>query len=200
MPAWHRASLTLLAVLTLTGLLTACAGGPVARQIVRSLATQAADKITSDYVDARLLEDTEPAELVLATSYPDEDQIAFLVAGLPSIPAPASSPVQLAADTSTLPAPAARISKLVPVEIRHFITGSDKEAILAQYSAGQLAGAIPPRGDWSAWGLAEGGAQDAQRTPMRFLIPPDFETLHGGDVAVVEIDVAGGLAIARHKL
>lgn len=172
----------------------------MARQIARSLVTQTADKITSDYVDAQLLKDAGPPELILTTSYPDEDQIAFLAASLPSIPAPASPPAQTAPNPGALPTPAAKISKLVPVEIRHFITGADKEAILAQYFVKQPAGAIPSPGDWSLWSLAEGGAQDAQRTSMRFLIPPDFETMRDGDVAVVEIDVAGGLAIARHKL
>jgi hypothetical protein len=187
----------LIAALILAETLAGCAGGPIARQIASSIASQTADKIVSDYVDEQLLKDPEPQSLVLQTSEPDADQIAFLMAELPTItPAPPSIPAQKTPASPAIPA-APIISRLVSVEVWALIVGEEKQAALSLLRE-QGAALIPK--EWEGWQLAEGGVRGKRENTVLFLVPPELGKIKSGDHAVVEIPAKGALNVARHLL
>jgi hypothetical protein len=196
MPAMHPRYRVLMATLVAAAALAGCAGGPIARQIASSIASQTADRIVSDYVDAELLKEPDPPQLVLPESLPDEDQIAFLMADLPVIrppaaPRPAKPPE---------PEPSIRVSKLIPVEIRNFIVGAEKEEILSRHFFSQPFGSMPTPQDWGQWQLAEGIMIGHRENPLQFLVPPELGKMRSGDRAVVEFATAGKLHLARDRL
>jgi hypothetical protein len=157
---------------------------------------RAADKITADYMDNKLQQNSKPSSPLLTKTAIDPDIMAFMMAELVPIPPPAHTPSK----EETQAEPTVKTSKLVQVKVHNFIIGAEKEAILSRLDASPTSGSLSSPANSGPWRLAEGGLSNTPESPLMFLIPPEFEKMNSGDLVVIELDFNGGLAIARHKL
>jgi hypothetical protein len=100
-----------------------------------------------------------------------------------------------AANPSNNNAGAARITRLVRVEIWNLVIGDEKMQILEK--ARLLGEPLPSKDKWHSWRVATGLVENTEK-PITFLIPPDLGFIHSGDRAVVEVTAADHLYIARY--
>lgn len=173
-----------IAIAAAAAMLAGCAGGPLGRQLASSLAMQVADQALEGHLGEPTGSYTTSRPMINSTRT-DPALMAFMLADLPVAPPPAvtAAPIQPAA-----PAPSARVSRLLTVKVRGFVAEPEKNAVLARH------GGAP-----SAWRLAEGHAEGEPAQRM-FLVPPELGDMERGDLTVIELDAAGGLAVARHRL
>jgi len=183
-----------LTVVTLSG----CMGGPIAQQIVTSMISQTADKITSNAYDNYLLNKAnERPNVVLKDTEPDRYWGAFVTSGFLPATADAMAADKLARDSAGNDPQQAASSRLVCVEVWNLLLGEEKISVLEK---AQLLGAtqLPKPEEWARWQVATGSLQTDSKRTITFLIPPDFGKFVSGERAFVEISDVGGLHIARH--
>ena len=198
-------------------LLTACLGGTIAQQIVRSIATSVADNAVATALDVQETEeinqfDRKPKSFILKDTVPDPYLIAFANARFEQVkPIPEPLPEQLT-EIET-PVAVAISSQLVRVELFNLLIGAEKDAV---YAKAQLMGAtaLPKPREWKMWQVATGmitteqtainSAQNKSKIVQNqqlitYLIPPEFGKLPSGSVTMVELATLGELNIARYK-
>ncbi len=174
-----------IAVAAAATMLAGCAGGSFGRQLASSLAMQAVDQAIEERLGESPGSYTTSRPMITSTRT-DPALLAFMLADLPVTPPPAET---TAPARPVGPAPSARVSKLLTVEVLGFVPDAEKNAILARHGSAPVA----------AWRLAEGSAEgDAGQ--MLFLVPPELDGMKHGDITVIELDAGGGLAVARHRL
>lgn len=140
-------------------LLTACLGGTIAQQIVRSIATSVADNAIATAMDVQEIEpinqfDRKPKSIILKDTAPDPYLIAFANARFEQVkPIAEPLPEQLA-EIET-PVAVAISSQLVRVELFNLLIGAEKDAV---YAKAQLMGAtaLPKPREWKLWQVATG--------------------------------------------
>ena len=198
-------------------LLTACLGGTVAQQIVRSIATSVADNAVATALDVQEIEptnqfDRKPKGIVLKDTPPDPYQIAFANARFEQVK-PIAEPLPEQLTEIETPVAVAISSQLVRVELFNLLIGAEKDAV---YAKAQLMGAtaLPKPREWKMWQVATGmitteqtaknSAQNKSKIVQNqqlitFLIPPEFGKLPSGSVTMVELATLGELNIARYK-
>ena len=193
-------------------LLTACLGGTIAQQIVRSIATSVADNAVERALDVQEIEpinqfDRKPKSIILKDTVPDPYLIAFANARFEQLkPIAETLPEQLT-ETET-PIAVAVSSQLVRVELFNLLIGAEKDAI---YAKAQLMGAttLPKPREWKMWQVATGmisteqaSNNKAAKNPqlITYLIPPEFGKLPSGSLTLVELATVGELNIARYKI
>ena len=198
-------------------ILTACLGGTIAQQIVRSIATSVADNAVATAMDVQEIEpinqfDRKPKSIILKDTVPDPYLIAFANARFETVkPIPEPLPEQLT-EIET-PVAVAISSQLVRVELFNLLIGAEKDAV---YAKAQLMGAtaLPKPREWKMWQVATGmitteqtainSAQNKSKIVQNqqlitYLIPPEFGKLPSGSVTMVELATLGELNIARYK-
>lgn len=183
-----------LTVVTLSG----CMGGPIAQQIVTSMISQTADKITSNAYDNYLLNKAnERPNMVLKNTEPDRYWGAFVTSGFLPATADTMAADKLAGDSAGNDPQQAASSRLVCVEVWNVLLGEEKISVLEK---AQLLGAtqLPKPEEWARWQVATGSLETDSKRTLTFLIPPDFGKFVSGERAFVEISDVGGLHIARH--
>jgi hypothetical protein len=183
-----------LTVVTLSG----CMGGPIAQQIVTSMISQTADKITSNAYDNYLLNKAnERPNVVLKDTEPDRYWGAFVTSGFLPATADTMTADKLAGDNTGNDPQQAASSRLVCVEVWNVLLGEEKISVLEK---AQLLGAtqLPKPEEWARWQVATGSLETDSKRTITFLIPPDFGKFVSGERAFVEISDVGGLHIARH--
>ena len=181
-----------LASITLAG----CMGGSIAQQVASSLALRAADKITSNAIDAQQRKNEEERRnIVLKDTVPDEYWGAFVTSGFSTIsPVSEPLPVNMAAEDKTV---APQATRLVRVEIWNLLIGEEKRSVLEK---ARLLGTsdLPPQSEWKRWQVASGALEGEKNKPIIFLIPPEFGRISSGERAVVEMAKPGELNVARY--
>ncbi len=198
-------------------LLTACLGGTIAQQIVRSIATSVADNAVATALDVQEIEpinqfDRKPKSFILKDTAPDPYQIAFANARFEQVK-PIAEPLPEQLTEIETPVAVAISSQLVRVELFNLLIGAEKDAV---YAKAQLMGAtaLPKPREWKMWQVATGmitteqtaknSAQNKSKVVQNqqlitFLIPPEFGKLPSGSVTMVELATLGELNIARYK-
>ncbi|MFA6179347.1 MAG: hypothetical protein WC696_07035 [Candidatus Methylopumilus sp.] len=173
-------------------------GGPIAQQIVTSMISQTADKITSNAYDNYLLNKAnERPNVVLKDTEPDRYWGAFVTSGFLPATADTMTADKLAGDNTGNDPQQAASSRLVCVEVWNVLLGEEKISVLEK---AQLLGAtqLPKPEEWARWQVATGSLETDSKRTITFLIPPDFGKFVSGERAFVEISDVGGLHIARH--
>jgi len=173
-------------------------GGPIAQQIVTSMISQTADKITSNAYDNYLLNKAnERPNVVLKNTEPDRYWGAFVTSGFLPATADTMAADKLARDSAGNDPQQAASSRLVCVEVWNVLLGEEKISVLEK---AQLLGAtqLPKPEEWARWQVATGSLETDSKRTITFLIPPDFGKFVSGERAFVEISDVGGLHIARH--
>jgi len=193
-------------------LLTACLGGTIAQQIVRSIATSVADNAVATALDVQEIEpidqfDRKPKSIILKDTVPDPYLIAFANARFEQVK-PIAEPLPEQLTETETPIAVAVSSQLVRVELFNLLIGAEKDAI---YAKAQLMGAttLPKPREWKMWQVATGmisteqaSNNKASKNPqlITYLIPPEFGKLPSGSLTLVELATVGELNIARYKI
>lgn len=176
--------------------LAGCVGGSIAQQLASSLAMRAADKITSNAIDAQQRKNEEERRnVVLKDTVPDEYWGAFVTSSFsPVLPVAEPLPANMAANDKSV---APQASRLVRVEIWNLLIGEEKRSVLEK---ARLAGSsdLPPQSEWKRWQVATGALEGEKNKPIIFLIPPEFGRISSGGRAVVEMANLGELNVARY--
>jgi hypothetical protein len=176
--------------------LAGCMGGSIAQQLASSLAIRAADKITSNAIEAQQRKNEEERrKVVLKGTAPDEYWGAFVTSRFSTIsPVSEPLPANIAAENKTA---APQATRLVRVEIWNLLVGEEKHSVLEK--ARRLGTSdLPPQSEWKRWQVATGGLEGDKNKPITFLIPPEFGRISSGGRAVVEMAELGDLNVARY--
>ena len=192
--------------------LTACLGGTIAQQIVRSIATSVADNAIATAMDVQEIEpinqfDRKPKSIILKDTVPDPYLIAFTNARFEQVK-PIAEPLPEQLSEIETPLAVAISSQLVRVELFNLLIGAEKDAV---YAKAQLMGAttLPKPREWKMWQVATGVITTEQaiknkaaKNPqlITYLIPPEFGKLPSGSLTLVELATVGELNIARYKI
>ena len=193
-------------------MLTACLGGTIAQQIVRSIATSVADNAVATALDVQEIEpinqfDRKTKNIILKDTVPDPYLIAFANARFEQLK-PIAEPLPEQLTETETPIAVAVSSQLVRVELFNLLIGAEKDAI---YAKAQLMGAttLPKPREWKMWQVATGmisteqaSNNKAAKNPqlITYLIPPEFGKLPSGSLTLVELATVGELNIARYKI
>jgi len=193
-------------------LLTACLGGTIAQQIVRSIATSVADNAIATAMDVQEIEpinqfDRKPKSFILKDTAPDPYLIAFTNARFEQVK-PIAEPLPEQLSEIETPLAVAISSQLVRVELFNLLIGAEKDAV---YAKAQLMGAttLPKPREWKMWQVATGMITTEQANKNKvaknpqlitYLIPPEFGKLPSGSLTLVELATVGELNIARYKI
>lgn len=193
-------------------MLTACLGGTIAQQIVRSIATSVADNAIATAMDVQEIEpinqfDRKPKSFILKDTAPDPYLIAFTNARFEQVK-PIAEPLPEQLSEIETPLAVAISSQLVRVELFNLLIGAEKDAV---YAKAQLMGAttLPKPREWKMWQVATGmitteqaNKNKAAKNPqlITYLIPPEFGKLPSGSLTLVELATVGELNIARYKI
>ncbi len=193
-------------------MLTACLGGTIAQQIVRSIATSVADNAIATAMDVQEIEpinqfDRKPKSFILKDTAPDPYLIAFTNARFEQVK-PIAEPLPEQLSEIETPVAVAISSQLVRVELFNLLIGAEKDEV---YAKAQLMGAtaLPKPHEWKMWQVATGmitteqaNKNKAAKNPqlITYLIPPEFGKLPSGSLTLVELAKVGELNIARYKI
>lgn len=193
-------------------MLTACLGGTIAQQIVRSIATSVADNAIATAMDVQEIEpinqfDRKPKSFILKDTAPDPYLIAFTNARFEQVK-PIAEPLPEQLSEIETPLAVAISSQLVRVELFNLLIGAEKDAV---YAKAQLMGAttLPKPREWKMWQVATGMITTEQANKNKvaknpqlitYLIPPEFGKLPSGSLTLVELATVGELNIARYKI
>ena len=193
-------------------MLTACLGGTIAQQIVRSIATSVADNAIATAMDVQEIEpinqfDRKPKSFILKDTAPEPYLIAFTNARFEQVK-PIAEPLPEQLSEIETPLAVAISSQLVRVELFNLLIGAEKDAV---YAKAQLMGAttLPKPREWKMWQVATGMITTEQASNIKltknpqlitYLIPPEFGKLPSGSLTLVELATVGELNIARYKI
>ena len=169
-------------------LLTACLGGTIAQQIVRSIATSVADNAVATAMDVQEVEpinqfDRKPKSIILKDTVPDPYLIAFANARFEQVkPIAEPLPEQLAEIEA--PVAVAISSQLVRVELFNLLIGTEKDAV---YTKAQLMGAtaLPKPREWKMWQVATGKITTEQVSNNKAAQGPVTKKMAGKDLAAI---------------
>lgn len=184
-------------------------GAPLAQQLLASAVVHGTDSIMDNAYEAQQRETLHHKSL--ANSDPDAYWSSFVTAGFERIspitePLPAEQTTALSVmnsqATETEPATSensmARAAPLVRVEIWNMLIGEEKQSVLERaYALGHTE--LPPKRDWGQVDVATGAIADGGQQSVTFLVPPQLGKLRSGQLAIVELDQAGNLSIARYS-
>lgn len=208
-------------VLMLANMLSACFGGSIAQQIVRSIVTSTADKVVANAMDAQERKDTLIKQsMPLKDTVPDKYWAAFVTSGFETIK-PISMPLPRESDetqsakptqaeflvpvTSAASVPLATPSNsiitlvsapLVRVVLFNLLIGEEKNKVL---EGARALGAteLPDKSQWKNWQVAT-GVIEGNKKLITFLIPPEFGKMPSGAKAMVQIASLGELNVLRY--
>jgi len=186
-------------LLVLASLLSACLGGTIAQQIVRSMLTTTADKVVANAMDEQERKDMLAKQNApLKDTEPDPYWAAFVTSGFEQVqviatPLPKSTQsVNEDAQTNSTP----QSALLVRVELFNLLLGEEKNKLLEKARA---LGAItlPIKSEWQHWQVGTGIIEGNQKL-ITFLIPPEFGKMPSGAKVTVEIAPSGELNMLRY--
>lgn len=193
--------LVLLCALTIS--LTACLGGTIAQQVLRSVATSVADNAIGSAIEKREnAARNQPSELgafVANSSFREVHPVVESLQSSHQMSQNTRDNVPFSADENQ-PAEGLAEVKIVPlvrVEILNLLVGDEKKAV---FERARLIGALnlPKQREWPMWHVAT-GMPEGDSKPITFLIPPQIGKLPSGVIAVVELAGAGELNMLRHQ-
>ena len=172
-------------------LLNGCVGGPVAAQIVRTIATKVADNAIANAMDVQDGPSHKKAER--KDTVPDDTWMMLATAGFK----PVDPNAQPEAVPEEVPAQVFQSNNLVRVQLFNLLIGTERDAV---FEKARLVGALnlPDKREWARWHVAM-GMTEKDKKEITFLIPPEFGKLPSGTLAVVELAGPGDLNIARYK-
>lgn len=184
----------------LAGSLSACLGGSIAQQIVRTIITSSADKVVANALDEHdrkelIIQQNKP----LKDTVPDKYWAAFITSGFETIQ-PIVMPLPNNVEEAEIikPTQSATLvaAPLVRVVMFNLLIGEEKNKILE--SARALgATALPDKAQWAQWQVAT-GVIEGNKKLITFLIPPEFGKMPSGAKAMVEIATLGELNVLRY--
>ena len=179
-------------------LLNGCVGGPVAAQIVRTIATKVADNAIANAMDVQegpSNRTQKNTSVKLQDTEPDDTWMMLATAGFKPVD-PNAQPLPEAAPEEA-PTQTPQSSNLVRVQLFNLLIGTEKDAV---YENARLVGALnlPDKREWARWHVAM-GMTEKDKKEITFLIPPEFGKLPSGTLAMVELAGPGDLNIARYK-
>ena len=179
-------------------LLNGCVGGPVAAQIVRTIATKVADNAIANAMDVQdgpSNRKSQQQSIALKDTVPDDTWMMLATAGFKPVDPNAQALPEAAPEE--VPAQVFQSSNLVRVQLFNLLIGAEKDAV---YEKARRLGALnlPNPREWARWNVAT-GMTEKDKKEITFLIPPEFGKLPSGTLAVVELAGPGDLNIARYK-
>ncbi len=186
-------------LIALASLLSACLGGSIAQQIVRTMLTSTADKVVANAVDEQERKDILAKQNApLKDTVPDPYWAAFLTSGFEQVqaivtPLPTTSfSTSEEAQTSSTP----QFALLVQVELFNFLIGEEKNKLLEK---ARVLGAttLPIKSEWQNWQVGM-GIIEGNKKMITFLIPPEFGKMQSGAKVTVEIASLGELNMLRY--
>lgn len=183
-------------MLALASLLSACLGGSIAQQIVRSIITSTADKVVANAADEQDRKDLiKKQNAPLKDTVPDKYWGAFITAGFEPVK-PVAMPLPSNNGIEIQPVIITQYAALVDVELFNLMIGEEKNKVLESARAHGATG-LPEQAEWSHWQVGT-GVIESNKKLITFLIPPEFGRMPSGAKAVVEIATSGELNVLRY--
>lgn len=183
----------------LASALCGCLGGSIAQQLVQSILLHGADKATAAALDANEEKNKSAAR---KNTTPDKYDVAFVNSGFQEITAQIEPLPQTPLDEEKT-IPLMQESKLVQVEVWSLLIGDEKQHVL-ENAKKQGSTELPPENEWHQSQIAVGATinntKASKQVVITFLIPTEMGKLHSGSKALVEMQSAGQLNVARYTV
>jgi len=183
----------------LASALCGCLGGTIAQQLVQSILLHGADKATAAALDANEEKNKLAAR---KNTMPDKYDVAFVNSGFQEITAQIEPLPQTPLDEEKT-IPLMQESKLVQVEVWSLLIGDEKQHVL-ENAKKHGSTELPPENEWQQSQIAVGATinntKASKQVVITFLIPTEMGKLHSGSKALVEMQSAGQLNVARYTV